>query len=1020
MKYARYLPEKNRRESWPELVTRNKNMHKEKFPDLSSEIDQAYEFVFAKKVLPSMRSLQFAGKPIHLNPARQYNCSYLPMDAIESFSEVMFLLLSGVGVGFSVQTHHIEKLPETIKPTKTRRYLIGDSIEGWSDAIKILIKAYLGNKPLPIFDFSDIRQKGARLITSGGKAPGPEPLKECLDKINKLLSKKENGSNLTSIEVHDINCFIADAVLAGGIRRSAMISLFNVDDDSMLNAKGNYEVELLHDFEFDPAYSQYRGLVSIKCGSTETYSIVLDEDSYKKFVDTRSLPWYFFFPERGRANNSAVILRHKIDKKTFLGLWKRIEDSGCGEPGFFFTNDKEFGLNPCAEISLHSCQFCNLVTINASDIVDQEDLNARAKAASFIATLQASYTDFHYLRDIWKKITEKEALIGVSMTGIASGRVLSIDTDQAAEIVKSENARVAKLIGINKAARCTTVKPEGCQVIDTMITTSAGILELSEMGAIGGDKWQQLSDIFVNAETGLEQASKFFNNKISDTKKIELDSGLTLESTYNHKYRIIRNNEYIWCPAEDLLVGDKMPYLTGQYSGGKVHELINDSQIQNHGGYVKKLPEKIILDEDFAWLLGLYFADGSIHKRGIRISGNWSEQKGFDQVKSILASKFGLTASITKHNSDPHDLRCQLVINSVKINQFLEKYGLNKQKSHLIEIPYLIRTSTLPIMKSFIDGFITGDGNICRPMCPTFVTTSKKFATQMVIIMRSIGMDSKLRLITSRRSARAPRPQYWVSVRQGRKFNLKYIQKDKKEMWKILDKLGLDNYNVDTIKSIQSSSNFTVDIEVPKSNTYIANSYVSHNTSSLVLGSSSGIHSWHDKFYTRRIRVAKNEAMYQYLSIVHPELLEDEHFRPSTQAVISVPQKAPDGAITRNESAIDLLNRVSKVYSNWVVPGHRKGNNKNNVSTTVSIKPNEWKEVGDWMWGNRDNYTALSVLPYDGGNYIQAPFQTITEKEYNSMSKKLHSINVEDIVELTDDTTLSNELACSSGNCEVK
>jgi ribonucleoside-triphosphate reductase (thioredoxin) len=601
MKYAKYLPEVYRRETWVELVDRNKNMHIAKYPHLKNEIERAYAPVYQKKVLPSMRSFQFAGKPIELNNARLYNCCFLPIDHPDAFSEVMFLLLSGTGVGYSVQRNHVEKLPPINKPTKTRRYLVGDSIEGWADAVKVLVSAYMRGKAMPIFDFGDIRPKGAQLITSGGKAPGPEPLKDALHNIQKMFDRKDNGEQLSSLEVHDILCWIADAVLSGGIRRSAMISLFDLDDEDMLTCKfGN---------------------------------------------------WWETTPQRARANNSAVIVRHKIEKDVFLNLWKKIELSNSGEPGFFFTNDASWGLNPCAEISLRPFQFCNLTTINAGDIVDQEDFNERARAAAFIGTLQASYTNFHYLRDIWKRTTEKEALLGVSMTGIASGAVLSLDMKAAANVVKAENERVAELIGIKKAARTTTVKPEG--------------------------------------------------------------------------------------------------------------------------------------------------------------------------------------------------------------------------------------------------------------------------------------------------------------------------------------------------------------------------------TSSLVLGTSSGIHAWHADHYIRRIRVGKNEAIYKYLADNHPEIVEDEFFKPTQQAVISVPQKAPEGAVTRQESALDLLNRVSKVWKEWVKTGHRKGENKNNVSTTITIKPNEWEEVGEWMWNNRENFTALSVLPEDLGSYIQAPFQDITKEEYEELVSHLHSIDLSKIVEVDDATNLQGEVACGGGGCEV-
>jgi ribonucleoside-diphosphate reductase alpha chain len=296
-KYAKHIPSLSRRENWNEIVDRNKDMQKRKFPNLSQEIDEAYELVYEKKILPSMRSIQFAGKPIEVNPSRIYNCSFMPIDNYKVFGEAMFLLLGGVGLGFSVQKHHVEKLPLIRKPLKTKRFLIGDSIEGWSDAIHHLMKAYLSNGARPNFDFRDIRPKGAKLITAGGKAPGPNPLKICLAKIESILESKKDGDQLSSIECHDIICHIADAVLAGGIRRAACISLFSFDDEEMFKAK---------------------------YGS-----------------------WWEENPQRGRANNSVVLLRSAIKKDDFDFLWKKIKDSESGEPGIIFTNDKEMGVNPC-------------------------------------------------------------------------------------------------------------------------------------------------------------------------------------------------------------------------------------------------------------------------------------------------------------------------------------------------------------------------------------------------------------------------------------------------------------------------------------------------------------------------------------------------------------------------------------------------------------------------------------------------------------------------------------------------
>jgi len=522
------------------------------------------------------------------------------MDDMDAFSELMFLLLGGTGAGYSVQLHHTSLLPSVVGcQSETRRFLVGDSIEGWADAIKVLVEAYFLGKHKPILDYIDIREKGAALVTTGGKAPGPEPLKACIKAIAKVLDNAV-GRQLRTLEVHDISCMIADSVLAGGIRRAALICLFDRDDEDMLNCKSG--------------------------------------------------TWYDDKPWRARANNSAVLPRNEVSRSEFMNLMQKVEASGSGEPGVYWTSDTDWGTNPCCEIALRPNQFCNLTEINVSNVTSQEDLNARAKAAAFLGTLQATYTDFHYLRSIWKQTTEKESLIGVGMTGIGSGHILKLDLVEAADVVNRENERASDLFDINISARTTTVKPSG--------------------------------------------------------------------------------------------------------------------------------------------------------------------------------------------------------------------------------------------------------------------------------------------------------------------------------------------------------------------------------SSSLVVGSSSGVHAWHNDYYIRRQRMGKDEALYKYLVDKVPALVEDDKF-VDNGAVASFPQSAPEGSILRTETAEELLSRVRLFNLDWVRTGHNSGLNSHNVSCTISVKPDEWEQVGNWMWNNRNDYNGIAVLPYDGGSYIQAPFEDITKEQYNEMLTHLVDIDLTEVVEAEDNTDLAGEVACSGGTCEL-
>lgn len=615
-KYAKYIPELQRRETWDEIVDRYESMLVKKFPDLQSAIVENAKFIRDKKILPSMRALQFAGPAMEVNNARGYNCCYLPIDSIHGFSETMFLLLGGTGVGYSVQKHHVAQLPDVKKPGKARNYLIEDSIMGWADAVKVLIKAYLEGSFMPKFDFRAIRHKGARLITAGGKAPGPEPLKICLTHIQAILDRKEEGDRLSPLECHDILCHIANSVLSGGIRRSAMIALFSHDDEEMITCKyGN---------------------------------------------------WWELNEQRGRANNSAVLKRGEVVAQEFFDLWKRIELSNSGEPGIYWTNNLEWGTNPCCEIALRPYQFCNLCEVNVSDVTSQHDLNERVAKAAFFGTLQASFTDFHYLRPIWQRTTQKDALLGIGMTGIGSGEILKYDLEEAASIGISVNKGTSAAIGTNPAARVTCIKPSG--------------------------------------------------------------------------------------------------------------------------------------------------------------------------------------------------------------------------------------------------------------------------------------------------------------------------------------------------------------------------------TTSLVLGTASGIHAWHNDYYLRTMRFNKNEDLAAYLMVNHPELCEDDQLRPHDTVCVRIPVKAPEGSIFRTETAIDTLERVKKFSVEWIKAGHVNGDNTHNVSATISIDKSrtypinpedelftqdEWDVVGEWMWNNREFYNGLSVLPYFGGSFVQAPFEDITKEEYEKRIESVKEIDLTKVLELDDTVDFGAIAACAGGSCEV-
>lgn len=599
--YAKYLKTFSRRESLEETINRNLSMYLEKYPKLSRDIIKAFKQVHDFNVMPSMRSLQFGGEAISRNNVRLFNCSFANITYPRIFAEALFLLLSGTGFGYSVQNHHIKELPSIKKPKEEGIYIVHDSIEGWAEALNQLMSAYFFGSIRPIFDFSKVRQKGSYLVTTGAKAPGPEPLKHMLSKVESLLLLCM-GRRLSTLEVHDIVCLIADCVLSGGIRRAALISLFDRNDTAMLTCKHG--------------------------------------------------AWWEKHPHRARANNSAVLPRSETTFEEFKNVYDMCIASNAGEPGFFWTNNINWGTNPCAEIGLQSNQFCNLTTTNLTGVKSEKDLENRVYAAALLGTLQAGFTDFPYLSEKWRTVTENEALIGCSFTGIADASGLSGDQLQkAAKLVLEVNEKYSKKIGINQATRTTAIKPEG--------------------------------------------------------------------------------------------------------------------------------------------------------------------------------------------------------------------------------------------------------------------------------------------------------------------------------------------------------------------------------TASCVLGSSSGIHARHSEYYLRRVRMNKDDELARYLIRIVPELVEDDIFSPSG-VVVTVPQESPQGAITRHqETAEALFDRVKHYYNNWVIPGHREGSNTHNISCTINYKPEEVPLLFHKLWNDRYQYAAVSLLPFSDTIYQQAPFEDCTKEIFEKYNKMVKDIDLTKVLEMEDNTSRAEQLACSGGLCEI-
>ena len=481
--YSKFKKEDERMETWEEAVDRVMQMHYKKYedkiiPELQDYLNFATKQYKEKRILGSQRALQFGGDSILKHEMKQFNCLVSYCDRIEFFKEAMYLLLCGCGVGFSVQTLHVEKLPMIGKRTEgVKTFVVEDSIEGWADAIGVLLASYtLSDSKFQEyygyridFDYSNIRPKGS-YISGGFKAPGHEGLKNSLTKIQELFDKEINGNvqvTFKSIIAYDVIMHMADAVLSGGVRRSATICLFSATDNDMLNAKTG--------------------------------------------------DWYIKNPQRGRSNNSVILIRDKTSKELFSKIMESVKS--WGEPGFVWSSNEDIIFNPCVEIGMtpyyidenenkiSGWEGCNLTEINGSKCNSEQEFYDACKASAILGTLQAGYTNFKYVTDITKKIFDKEALLGCSITGFMNNPTILFNPEiqkKGAKIIKETNKIISTLIGINQAARTTCVKPSG----------NASVILGTASGIHGEHSKKYFRNVQVNKEEELGKVIKTLNPKM--------------------------------------------------------------------------------------------------------------------------------------------------------------------------------------------------------------------------------------------------------------------------------------------------------------------------------------------------------------------------------------------------------------------------------------------------------------------------------------------------------------------------
>lgn len=953
-KYSRYLPAHKRRETWQEVVERYKKMMIKKYPKLESMIEICCRGVLNKEVLPSMRMLQFAGAAVEVNNARGYNCSFTHASKLRFFKNLMFLLLGGTGVGYSVQKHHVDLLPPIKKPTKQRKWVVGDSIIGWADSINGLMRAFLEGKPLPKFDYSDVREKGTLLVTAGGKAPGPAPLRICHDKILGLLEGLPDGHKLTTWQVSDIACFIADAVLAGGIRRAAMIALFDADDLYMQNYKaGN---------------------------------------------------WWESHPERARVNISAMLSRQTTTEEQFRGLFKATEESGAGEPGVLWSSDIEEGTNPSLRKGTEVVTYSGVFPIEELEgksfevpNLDGEWSNARCwlsgkDVSLYSVKLDTGKTYFCSPEHKWPVFV--------------NGRFIKVE---AKELKDND------LLPINTFSRKTLFKKGGIGDYedgllagwlygDGCLTTRSDTGKLVASFIVGFEDGEDVKDRLLNK---IEKIDGVRRKTYSRTKAWEWQVGSPLFVDWVSEMGLAKKSEGIpkklWTEwSEETIRG----FVDGLVSSdGHVAE-------DSHGVSLSSSQEK--LAKDFQTLLGLYGIKSKLtlrKQKNIRFPnglGDPNREYLCYTVRTTVTgrAKFSKLFSLTvKHKAK----RLEKIMNTIEEFAKVVSVNLTNIKEDVWDIAVYDNTHCFQL------------GQVTTGNCAEIALRADEFCNLTTINFSTVRDQEDL-------VHRAHMASFLGTLQAGftdfHYLNHEWGDNCLEEallgisMTGIGDRSDYRNFDLKEACNVALETNEFYAKEIGINKAARVTCLKPEGTASLVLGTASGVHGRHAPFYVRRSRFKSNEPVIIYLASKFPNLVVKDKHDPDT-LILELPQKSPSGSIMRQESALETLERAQYFHREWVVPGHRSGANRHNVSVTVSVKPEEWKAVGDWMWENREGYNGISVLPYDGGTYVQAPFEEITEEQYKEMLAQLNQVDLSEVLEEEDGTTMSSEIACAGGQCEI-
>lgn len=896
------------------------------------------------------------------------NCSFVTInEPVRPFTWAMNFLMLGSGVGYRVLPEDLKDFPTvkyalvTRKDTKDADFIVPDSREGWIKLLGKVLKAHFYSGKSFTYSCTLLRSKGAPIKSFGGLASGPEVLCDGIEKISNLLNKRA-GQTLRPIDALDVMNIIGMIVVSGNVRRSAQICLGDSKDTEYLNAK-NWASGTIPNWR---AFSNN----SVICNDINE---ILENKQFWEGYNGTGEPY--------------GLINLKLSKS-------------CGRLGETQYNDPDVeGYNPCAEQSLSNYETCCLGELYLPNITTKEELY---KCATYIYRIcKHSLTLPCKESEETERIVHKNMRMGIGVTGYlqATDEQRSWLSD-CYKYLREFDKQYSIERGFPTSIKLTTCKPSGCSRGDMLVQTDKGLLRLDEIGNIKGDEWQKIENLQVPTDTGkYELVNKFYINGNVPTRKILTEDGNELESSLNHRYRIVEDGKYIWKTVEELKVGDKLVVCLGGHPE-KIETKLDTIELEhNTNCQVMKQPEK--LTRDIAWFLGLFYGDGSVHKAGIRISFNRKQPSLLQWLTSFVKDTFNLQS----HIDDDH---C-FYVNSQQLKKWLEFQGCLKDYSTELCLPKIIRTSSRDIAVAFIDGFWRADGSIHTSNNSWSVcTVSEKFAKELFVLCRSVGYNIKLSCAGP--GGLGSRDRWIISFRRMDDDKMRYLSKKLKSRF-------YGNYWLDPIVSLEDSSCDTYDIEVENAHHYRLGGTVSHNTLSLLGGCTSGVHPGFARYYKRRIRIASESPLIK-VAKEHGYPLEfvknfDGSLDHSTQ-IITFPYSLPENTVlAENCTAIQQLEWVKKLQTEW---------SDNSVSVTVYYRKNELGDIKEWLRNNYNNsIKSVSFLLHSEHGFQQAPLEQISKEEFLELDSKCRAITDLSGICFTDESDeLINQGECVGGACPMR